>query len=176
MEAPTRPRIVAKPQDLEWGFTRAFRVARKVVRQDHPDPGKWIAFLPATMPAACRQELFDALATQVLALPRAGCDLGKVALEPLWTHPDRVALMFYCDASRRADLLAALRPLARRYRKAWVARGALRPGDGFLGGWKFKTDAQTLAEMQAGTHPAQVSRQMEWLGVEPPVGKPRRLR
>ena len=177
---PRPPAPVPDEKGLLWGFTRAFRVVARAGRSAHQDPGKWISFLPTAMSAAHRQKLFDDLAAEVLADPSRAqlCDSAKMACEPLWTHPDRVALMFYCDASRRQDLLARLRPVVRRHRKAWVARGELVAGDGFLGGWTFKTDAQTTAEIEAGTHPAQLARWMALMG-EPPapkVGKPRRPR
>lgn len=146
---------------LLWGYRGAFRAAVVEAARGETTPapkGKWIAFLPASLPLAQRTALFDDLARRMLLDPDAracGCASGKMALHPIHLHPDRTALMFYGAVGQEQALLVPLRRHARAVRKTAMAQGRLAVGDGFLGGWFFKTDAETQAELDAGRHPAQ---------------------
>lgn len=160
------------PASLEWGYTRAFRVAR--TRDSRPSPsaemGKWISFLPASMPQDRRLEVFDGLASKVLADPALASRVyqAKMAMQPLAIAPDDIALMFYCEQGDKQLVLPALRRLARSHRAPLLQSGDLKARDGYLGGWAFKTDAQTREELRRGAHDAQVSLMMELLDLASP--------
>lgn len=149
---------------IQWGYTRAFRAAllHPRVNPHRDDAGKWISFLPASMPPGRRQEVFDALAHDVFTHPqlRSLSSCAKMALRPLALYPHRIALMFYCDGASQHLVLDALKPVARAHRRALLKSGELSVSDKFLRQWAYKSDAQTTKELEAGKHDAQTSLMM----------------
>lgn len=152
----TRPQPDA--DGLVWGFRGAFRaVIQDAASRSDKDRGKWISFLPSGLAGDVRQRLFDNLARAILLDPQSkdsACQSGKLVLEPLETHPERVALMFYCDVDRQDLLKPVVERHAKALRRQCLEQGLLKPRDGFLSKWSYKTDAQTQQELDAGTHPA----------------------
>ena len=169
------------------GFTRkgGFRAVQTADHQRLPDVerGKWISSLPSSMPSDQRQEAFDSLAASVLLDPKAqalGCTSGKMALRALSTAPTKIALMFYCEVGQEEALKPIVIKHAKALREKGLAEGWLLPRDGHLGRWWFKTDAQTKAELAAGTHAAQEDRRqrledalLEMMGAFRPSARPK---
>lgn len=152
--APSTPQPDA--DGLLKGYRGAFRLFYQTkAPRSRKERGKWIGFLPSTLPGKTREALFDELVRNVLMDPESAasaCDSGKLALAPLMAEPHRVALMLYCDVDKQDLLQPVVDRHAKALRRRCLKEGLLQPRDGFLSKWFYKTDAQTQKELDEGTH------------------------
>jgi len=174
MSTPVLPDV----DGLLWGYTQSFW---HVLRNEAPpkpsveERSKWFSFLPSDS-FEIAQASFQRLAREILMDPEGErlCHQAKIALSPLHQTPDRLVVVFYGIISEQEALLALVQKHAKAERRRLLQEGVVRARDGFLSKWTFKTDAQTVMEMEAKTSAVHLSRMLYLLGVEVPAHKSRK--
>lgn len=165
---------------LIWGYTQSFwHVLRAGAPPVPPveQACKWFGFLPASS-FQVAQDSFGRLAKDVLRDPSSLdlCHRAKLALAPLYQAPDRLVVVFYGEIRHQESLLALIQRHAKAERKRLLAEGHVKPRDGFLAKWTFKTEAQTRLELETKTSPAHVSLMMQMMDLENQLSRPARAR